>query len=226
MKIIDTFFNWRVLQDSFPFLLTGLQLTIALGVACIVLSSLLGLGIALLRLYAPYGIKLGAIAYIDIMRAMPLLVMLVLVYYALPFVGITLDPFSAALWAISLVGSAYAAEIFRAGIQAIPRGQLEAAQALGLGYWNQMGFIVLPQALKIVIPPLTNNAIALIKDTALASVVAMPELLKQATQQQSLAANPTPLVGAALLYLVLLLPLVRLVVFLERRFHSGDEKLL
>ena len=141
-----------------------------------------------------------AIAYIDIMRAMPLLVMLILVYYALPFVGITLDPFSAALWAISLVGSAYAAEIFRAGIQAIPRGQVEAAQALGLSYWRQMGDVVLPQALKIVVPPLTNNAISLIKDTALASVVAMPELLKQATQQQSFAANPTPLVGAGLLY--------------------------
>lgn len=219
MKIIDTFFNWQVLQESLPALLVGLRLTITLGLASILMSSLLGLGIALLRLYPPQWIRTIAIAYIDIMRAMPLLVMLILVYYALPFVGITLDPFSAALWAISLVGSAYAAEIFRAGIQAIPRGQLEAAQALGLSYWRQMGDVVLPQALKIVVPPLTNNAISLIKDTALASVVAMPELLKQATQQQSLAANPTPLVGAGLLYLLLLLPLVRLVVFLEQKLR-------
>ncbi len=219
MKIIDTFFNWQVLQESLPALLIGLRLTIALGLASILMSSLLGLGIALLRLYPPPWLRAIAIAYIDIMRAMPLLVMLILVYYALPFVGITLDPFSAALWAISLVGSAYAAEIFRAGIQAIPKGQLEAAQALGLSYWRQMGDVVLPQALKIVVPPLTNNAISLIKDTALASVVAMPELLKQATQQQSLAANPTPLVGAGLLYLLLLLPLVRLVVFLEQKLR-------
>jgi polar amino acid transport system permease protein len=219
MKIIDTFFNWRVLQESFPLLLVGLQLTVALGVASILVSILLGLGVALIRLYTPKPLSWLAIAYIDIMRAMPLLVMLVLVYYALPFVGITLDPFSAALWAISLVGSAYAAEIFRAGIQAIPKGQLEAAQALGLNYWSLMGDVVLPQAFRIVIPPLTNNSISLIKDTALASVVAMPELLKQATQQQSLAANPTPLVGAALLYLALLLPLVRLVVLLERKLQ-------
>lgn len=219
MKIIDTFFNWQVLQESLPALLVGLRLTITLGLASIIMSSLLGLGVALLRLYPPQWVRAIAIAYIDIMRALPLLVMLILVYYALPFVGITLDPFSAALWAISLVGSAYAAEIFRAGIQAIPRGQLEAAQALGLSYWRQMGDVVLPQALKIVVPPLTNNAISLIKDTALASVVAMPELLKQATQQQSLAANPTPLVGAGLLYLLLLLPLVRLVVFLEQKLR-------
>ncbi|HEY9695998.1 MAG TPA: amino acid ABC transporter permease [Trichocoleus sp.] len=219
MKIIDTFFNWQVLQESLPALLTGLRLTITLGLASILVSSLLGLGIALLRLYPPRWIRAIAIAYIDIMRAMPLLVMLILVYYALPFVGITLDPFSAALSAISLVGSAYAAEIFRAGIQAIPKGQIEAAQALGLNYWRQMGDVVLPQALKIVVPPLTNNAISLIKDTALASVVAMPELLKQATQQQSLAANPTPLLGAGLLYLLLLLPLVRFVVFLEQKFR-------
>jgi len=219
MKIIDTFFNWQVLQESLPALFLGLRLTIALGLASILMSSLLGLGIALLRLYPPPWMRAIAIAYIDIMRSLPLLVMLILVYYALPFVGITLDPFSAALWAISLVGSAYAAEIFRAGIQAIPKGQLEAAQALGLSYWRQMGDVVLPQALKIVVPPLTNNAISLIKDTALASVVAMPELLKQATQQQSLAANPTPLVGAGLLYLILLLPLVRLVVFLEQKLR-------
>lgn len=219
MKIIDTFFNWQVLQESLPALFLGLRLTIALGLASILMSSLLGLGIALLRLYPPPWMRAIAIAYIDIMRSLPLLVMLILVYYALPFMGITLDPFSAALWAISLVGSAYAAEIFRAGIQAIPKGQLEAAQALGLSYWRQMGDVVLPQALKIVVPPLTNNAISLIKDTALASVVAMPELLKQATQQQSLAANPTPLVGAGLLYLILLLPLVRLVVFLEQKLR-------
>lgn len=220
MKLIDTFFNARVLQESFPFLLVGLQLTVSLGLSCIVASSILGLMIALIRLYAPLPVRSITTVFIDVMRAMPLLVMLVLVYYALPFVGITLDPFSAALWAISLVGSAYAAEVFRAGIQAIPKGQLEAAEALGLNYWNIMGYVVLPQAFRIVIPPLTNNSIALIKDTALASVVAMPELLKQATQQQSLQANPTPLIGAALLYLLLLLPLVRLVVFLERKMQS------
>ncbi|MBD2102887.1 amino acid ABC transporter permease [Leptolyngbya sp. FACHB-261] len=223
MKILDTFFNWRVRWDSLPLLLEGLRLTVLLGGAIIFLSTLLGLVVALVRLYAPRPLRFLAVIFIDVMRAMPLLVMLVLVYYALPFVGLTLAPFTAALWAISLVGSAYAAEIFRAGIQAIPRGQLEAAHALSLNYWSLMGDVVLPQAMRIVIPPLTNNAISLIKDTALASVVAMPELLKQATQQQALAANPTPLIGAALLYLLLLLPLVRLVVFFEQRFRAESR---
>ena len=216
MNIFEVFFNWRVFQEALPGLLVGLRLTVALGLSSILFSSLLGMAIALMRLYIPWPWRSVFVAFIDVMRAMPLLVMLILVYYALPFVGVTLSPFAAALWAISLVGSAYAAEIFRAGIQAIPIGQFEAAQSLGLTSWQVMGEIVLPQAVKIVIPPLTNNAIALIKDTALASVVAMPELLKQATQEQALAANPTPLVGAALLYLLLLLPLVRLVVFFEQ----------
>lgn len=223
MRIIEVFFNWRVMQQAFPALLVGLRLTIGLGFASILLSSLLGLAIALIRLYAPRPLQSVTITFIDVMRAMPLLVMLVLVYYALPFVGLTLAPFTAALWAISLVGSAYTAEIFRAGIEAIPKGQLEAAESLGLGYWDMMGYVVLPQAIRIVVPPLTNNSISLIKDTALASVVAMPELLKQATQQQAFAANPTPLIGAALLYVILLLPLVRLVVFFERRFQVSDR---
>ncbi len=223
MKIIEVFFNWQVFQEALPGLLVGLRLTVELGFSSILLSSLLGIAIALLRLYVPWPLRSVFIVFIDVMRAMPLLVMLILVYYALPFVGIALSPFTASLWAISLVGSAYAAEIFRAGIQAIPIGQFEAAQSLGFTPLQVMGDIVLPQAIKIVIPPLTNNAISLIKDTALASVVAMPELLKQATQQQALAANPTPLIGAALLYLLLLLPLVRLVVLFEQQSQKGER---
>ena len=151
----------------------------------------------------------------------PLLVLLVIVYYALPFVGIRLSSFAAAAAALSLVSCAYAAEIFRSGIEAVPRGQFEAARALGFHWWSMMRLIVLPQATRIVVPPMTGNCINVIKDTALASVVAMPDLLKQATQAQALAANPTPLIGAAVIYLALLLPLVRLVAVLERRFATA-----
>ena len=118
---------------------------------------------------------------------------------------------------MSLVSAAYSAEILRAGIQAVPRGQFEAADALGFGAVRRMSDIVLPQAVKLVIPPLTSNAINVLKDTALASVVAMPDLLKQATQAQALAANPTPLIGAALIYVVILLPCVRFVGLYEGR---------
>ena len=136
-------------------------------------------------------------------------------------VGIRLSAFLSAVTALSLVSAAYTAEIFRAGIEAIPRGQFEASAALGLSDRHTMVDIVLPQAVRIVIPPLTNNCINVLKDTALASVVAMPDLLKQATQAQALSANPTPLIGAAIIYIVMLWPMVAVVSRLERHYSKG-----
>jgi polar amino acid transport system permease protein len=202
-------------------LLAGLGVTVALGAVSIVAGLISGMGLALVRLYAVRPLKAVARLYIDVFRSLPLLVLLVLVYYALPFIGIRLSSFAAAASALSLVSCAYSAEIFRAGIEAVPKGQFEAAAAIGLKWSHAMRDVVLPQALRIVMPPLTGNCINVLKDTALASVVAMPELLKQATQAQALAANPTPLIGAAVLYLALLLPLVRLVGFVEARQHAA-----
>ncbi len=211
MNFIDTFFNWDVLTSSMPLLLSGLKVTLLLGLVSVVAGLVLGLAIALVRLYAMRPIRLVAIIYIDLFRSIPLLVLLILVYFALPFIGISLSPFASAAAALTIVSSAYTAEIFRAGIEAIPKGQFEASQALGLGYRHMMSDVILPQAIRVVIPPLTNNCINVIKDTALASVVAMPDLLKQATQAQALEANPTPLIVAALMYIGLLWPLVLLV---------------
>lgn len=217
MDLITTFFNLDVLTQAAPLLLQGFWLTILLGGASLAISLTLGLLLVLVRLYAPKPFRWLAIAYIDIFRALPLLVLLILVYYAMPFVGIRLSSFWAAALSLSLVASAYMAETFRAGIEAVPRGQFEAAQALGFNWPRMMADIVLPQAMRLVVPPTTGVSIGLIKDTALASVVALPDLLKQATQTQAFYANPSPLVGAALLYLILLLPLVRLVSVLEAR---------
>jgi polar amino acid transport system permease protein len=221
MDIIQIFFNVEVLVRYFPLLLTGLWRTILLGALSIMLGLIGGLVLALVRLYAPRPLRVVAISYIDVFRALPVLVWLVVVYYALPFVGIRLSPFASACTALTMISSAYTAEIYRAGIEAVPKGQFEAAQSIGLSYFSMMRDVVLPQAIRIVIPPLTNNSINVMKDTALASVVAMPDLLKQATQAQALAANPTPLIGAALLYLLILLPLVRLVAVFERRFAAS-----
>ena len=215
MLLIDTFFNAKVFLGALPALLEGLWITVLLGAVCIVAGMVSGLFMALLRLYGPAGVRAAARSYIDVLRSIPLLVLLVLVYYALPFVGIRMTSFMSATVAISMVSCAYTAEIFRAGIEAIPKGQFEAADAMGLGFFSRMRYVILPQAFRIVVPPLTSNCINVLKDTALASVVAMPDLLKQATQAQALAANPTPLIGAALLYLLLLLPLVRLVSVFE-----------
>ncbi len=223
MDLVATFFNWRVLRDALPLLFEGLGVTVLLGVVSIVLGMAGGLVVALMRLYGVAPLRGLTRVYIDVFRSIPLLVLLVLVYYALPFVGVRLSSFAAAATALSLVSCAYTAEIFRAGIEAIPKGQFEAADAIGLGFFNTLRDVVLPQALRIVTPPLTSNCINVLKDTALASVVAMPDLLKQATQAQALPANPTPLIGAALLYLTLLLPLVRLVGHFEARHRAATR---
>ncbi len=220
MNFIETFFNWDVLVTSFPLLLSGLKITLMLGIVSVIAGLGLGLVIALTRLYAVRPARVVARIYIDLFRSIPLLVLLIVIYYALPFVGIRLTPFMSAACALTLVSAAYTAEIYRAGIEAIPKGQFEASQALGLSYRHMMADVILPQAIKIVIPPLTNNCINVIKDTALASVVAMPDLLKQATQAQALEANPTPLIVAALMYIALLWPLVLLVGRLENKYRK------
>jgi len=221
MDLLDTFFNLDVLREAWPALLAGLGTTVLLGVVSIALGAVGGLVLVMLRLYGPAPVRALCLVYIDVFRSIPLLVLLVLVYYALPFVGLRLSSFEAATAALSLVSCAYTAEIYRAGIEAVPRGQFDAVDALGLPFFTGMRHVVLPQALRIVMPPLTSNGINVMKDTALASVVAMPDLLKQATQAQALAANPTPLIGAALLYLALLLPLVRLAGHAEARYRAA-----
>lgn len=221
MSFIETFFNWDVLVRSMPLLLTGLKVTAQLGLVSILAGLVLGLIVALSRIYGLFALRIVAKIYIDIFRSIPLLVLLIVVYYALPFVGLRLSPFMSAVCTLTVVSGAYTAEIFRAGIEAIPKGQFEAADALGLGFRHTMLDVVLPQAVRIVIPPLTNNSINVIKDTALASVVAMPDLLKQATQAQALEANPTPLIVAAFIYIACLWPLVLLVGRLERRLGAG-----
>lgn len=223
MDLLDTFFNVPVLVRTFPMLMWGLWVTIKIGVVSIVAGLVLGLVLALVRLYGPVALQAAARVYINVMRSIPLLVLLIIIYYALPFLGVRLSPFMSSVAALSLVSAAYTAEIFRAGIEAIPKGQFEASGALGLSSRHMMVDVILPQAIRIVIPPLTNNCINVLKDTALASVVAMPDLLKQATQAQAVAANPSPLIGAAIIYIALLWPMVSMVSRLERRFGRADR---
>ena len=223
MELIDTFFNVPVLIRTFPLLMQGLWIAIQLGVVSIIAGLVLGLALALMRLYAPHWVQVMAKIYINFVRSIPLLVLLIIIYYALPFVGIRLSPFMSAVSALSLVSAAYIAEIFRAGIEAIAKGQFEASAALGLSTRSMMVDVILPQAIRIVIPPLTNNCINVMKDTALASVVSMPDLLKQATQAQALSANPSSLIGAAMIYVLFLWPLVAAVSRLERNYSKADH---
>jgi polar amino acid transport system permease protein len=217
MDLITTFFNVDVFVRALPLLMSGLTTTLGLGITSIVAGMALGLLACLTRIYGRGPVRYAAIAFIDVFRAVPILVVLILIYYALPFVGVRLSSFMSATIALALVFAAFTAEVLRSGIEAVPKGQFEAASALGLPFRLTLLKVVLPQAMRIAIPPQTSNCVSLLKDTSLASVVAMPDLLKQATDAQAFMGNPTPLIGAALVYLVLLWPLVRLVGYLERR---------
>lgn len=215
--LIDTFLNGPVMWRAIPMLLHGLVNTIYLAVTAIVIGSVAGVLICIARLYGPSPLRYLAIGFVDIFRSLPILVVLIVIYYALPFVGISLDSFTSATLALSIVLAAFTAEVFRAGIKSIPAGQFEAADALGLPFRLTLFKVIVPQAVRIATPPQTSNCIAIAKDTSLASVVAMPDLLKQATDAQALMANPSPLIAAAGIYLILLWPLVRLVAYLEKR---------
>ncbi|WP_435170635.1 amino acid ABC transporter permease [Falsirhodobacter sp. 1013] len=217
MEIIDIFFNTGVMAKALPILLQGLWNTLLLGVVAIVFGGALGVIVCLIRMYAATPLRLLAVIYIDLLRAIPVLVLLILIYYALPFVGVTMNSFTAAAVALSLVLAAYTAEVVRAGIEAVPKGQFEASAALGLSFVLTMRKVVLPQAIRMVIPPLASYSVSIIKDTSLASVVAMNDLLKQATDSQALFANPSPLVLAAMIYVAILWPLVRFTSWIELR---------
>lgn len=224
MGFLDIFLNTDVLWRALPMLLRGLWNTVLLGVSTIVLGTILGVLVCLVRLYAWVPFRLLAVLYIDIVRALPALVLLILIYFALPFAGVLLDPFPAALLALCLAMGAYTAEVVRAGIQAVSRGQFEASAALGLSFWTTLSRVVLPQALRLVVPPHVSNCVSVVKDTALATVVTMPELMRQAQDAQALFANPTPLIGAALIYVILLWPLVRFTAWLEARAMRAQAR--
>ena len=224
MNLLDTFFNGQVMLSAFPALMRGLLNTILLGLLAIGIGIPVGLVISLIRLYAPKPFRWLAIGYIDIFRAMPVLVVLILIYYALPFVGIRFSSWVSATLAFTFIMSAYSAEVFRSGIESIPHGQFEAAQALGLTFLQTLYKVILPQAVRVVIPPATSNCVSMFKDTSLASAVALPELLKEANDAQAFYANPSPLIAAALVYLAFLWPMVRLVGYLEKRSKAAAAR--
>jgi polar amino acid transport system permease protein len=214
---LDTFANVDSLLEVWPLLLSGLGVTALLTVVIVPAGAALGLVVAVLHSFKIRYLTGALILYVDFLRSFPPLVLLILIYYGLPFLGVELGELAAAGLALALNSSSYYGEIFRAGIEAIPKGQREAARSTGLSAVQAMVYVVLPQAIKAVVPPLTSNTLELIKLTSIASVVALPELLRTARLAQDLVYNPTPLMAAALLYFLMLWPLVRLISRLDRR---------
>ena len=217
-SIIYNFFNVEVMIRARYLLWLGLQVTLKLAFVSLLFAILVGLFLAVIRSLNIRFLNVLIIIYVDLFRALPTIVLFMLVYFTWPYFGISLPRYWSAVVALTINGGAYFEEIFRAGIESIDKGQTEAARALGLSFTQTMSSVILPQAIQVILPPATSNALELIKTTVLASVIALPELMKQAQQAHGSLANPTPLIMAALIFLVLLWPLVRLTGYLERRF--------
>jgi len=216
-EFLDNFANLDSLIEVWPLLLSGLKVTALLCLVTVPAGIALGLAVAVLHSLRIRYLTTLLIVYVDFLRSFPPLVLLILIYYGLPFLGLELGELAAAALALVLNASSYYGEIFRAGIEAIPKGQREAARSTGLSALQALAYVVLPQAIRAVVPPLTSNTLELVKLTSIASVVALPELLRTARMAQDLVYNPTPLMAAALIYFLLLWPLVRLISVLDRR---------
>jgi polar amino acid transport system permease protein len=218
---IANFADVAALVRVYPLLLQGLEVTLLLSAVTIPLAFALGVVVAVLYSFHLRLLNPLLVVGVDALRAFPVLVLLVLIFYGLPFVGISLPPFVAAVAALALNNAGYYGEIFRAGIEAVPRGQTEAARSTGLSAWQAAVSVVLPQAVRNVLAPLAGNTLELIKATSIATVVALPELLRSARVAQETTYNPTPLTAAALIYFVLLWPFTRLVARLERKMVAA-----
>jgi len=191
------------LMDTVVLMLEGSEVTLEIFCITLVLALPLGILAALGRLSKLRPLSLFMEFYIWLMRGTPLMLQLLFVYFALPMVGILLPDLAAALLAFTLNYAAYFAEIFRAGIQSIPRGQYEAAKTLGMTYGQTMRRIILPQMIRIVLPPISNETINLVKDTSLIYILAMNDLLRVARTIVQREFDMTPFVVAAVFYLVM-----------------------
>jgi polar amino acid transport system permease protein len=216
--LIDTFFNLQVMLQYLPKVLEGMGITIVLALAVVASGLALGLALGVLRSLQIRVLNALIVLFADVFRAVPPLVILIIIYFALPTVGVRFSGFASAWIGLSLVLAAFAEEIVWAGILSVPRGQWEAARSSGLSFSQALRLVVLPQAVRLTVAPLTSRAIVITKNTALASVVAVGEILYQAQAGYSFSYNPSPLTLGAIAYLILFVPLVWLGRWVETRF--------
>ena len=209
MEFFDKFWEWA--PEVFPFLIKASVVTLQVTAGSLALALVLGIFVALARISSFKSLSYPALIYTDVMRGTPALVQLFIIYFGLSDLGLEFDPISAAIIGLGLNGAAYVGEIYRAGIVAIHRGQIEAALSLGMTPVRAMRYIILPQAVRIVLPPLTNYAILLVKDTAIISTIAAPEVMfearriVQATFMHSVSGQIYLM--AALIYMAITLPM-------------------
>lgn len=222
-EILQNFFNLDIYKSVAPYLLQGLGRTLLLSALVIPvgLASGLFIGVLSITLKRRWARLLLAV-YIDFFRALPPLVLLIFIYFGAPFLGVNPPKLLAVAIGFMLNNSSYYGEVFRAGLESVPRGQIEAARSTGLSAVQTLRYVQIPQAARNVMPDLISNTLEVVKLTTLASAVALPELLRVARDAQSLVYNPSPIVLAALFYLALLWPVVRLLSRLEHK-HIGSH---
>src|SRR5690625_705177 len=222
--ILDWELDLELVRRSLPELLQGTWTTFTLTTSSIGLGLVLGTLLGMFRLARPWPVKMISSAYVWFFRGTPLLVQIFIIYYALPFAGLSLTRWQAGIAALSLNSAAYIAEIVRAGVQSIDRGQTEAAQALGLTGMQTAWHVILPQTFRRIIPPLGNEFIALLKDSSLVSVIALEELLRKGQMIVTRSFKPIELYMAiAVIYLLLTTIVSILLNFVERRLQTTDK---
>ena len=217
-RIAENFFDLAVMAKYLPSIIDGVWVTIHLAVLIVLSGLALGFALAVVRAFQIRPVNWLIVLVVDVFRALPPIVIMIVFYFALPFIGISMSGFVVAWLSLTLVLASFAEEIFWTGILSVDRGQWEAARSTGLGFLQTLRDVVLPQAVRLTIPPLTNRTIVITKSTAIASVVAVQEILTQASAAQAFSANTTPLTMAAIAYLVIFLPLVVLSRWVESRF--------
>lgn len=218
-------FDFSLIWNSLPLLLAGAGVTIEITAIAVSLGFIFGLITSVCRLSGVKVLQVIAVCYVNIIRGTPMLVQIFLIYFALPMViGERINPFVAAVAACSINSGAYVSEIFRAGIQSVDKGQMEAGRSLGLSWMQTMRYVILPQAFKHVIPPLGNEFISMTKETSLVSVIGFEELTRrgQLIIAKTYGSFEIWLTVAAI-YLVMTLTIARLVSYLERRFATDDR---
>ena len=222
--LLDTFLNTGIIAAASPILLTGLLHTLMLSLLAVPLGLLCGFALAILSTVRRRWVSWALVAWVDFFRSFPPLVLLVLLYAGLPFTGLELSGTACVAVAFFLNSGAYYGEILRAGLNSVPPGQAEAARSTGLTAAQALIYVMLPQAVRNVLPDLLSNTLEVVKLTSLASVVGTHELLFQAKQAQSVTYNPSPIVAAAVLYFLLLWPVVRLLSRLENRAVAAARR--
>ncbi len=218
-------FDFDLVVNSFPLLLMGAGVTVQITALSVGFGLLIGMFVGIARLSTVWPVKMLAAIYVDFIRGTPLLVQIFLIYFALPIVvGQRIDPFIAAITACSVNSGAYVAEIFRAGIQSIDKGQMEAGRSLGMTWAQTMRYIILPQAFKRIIPPLGNEFIAMLKDSSLVSVIGFEELTRRGQLIIARTYGSFEIwLTVAFIYLLMTFTISRLVDYLERRYKTDDK---